>query len=117
VLHDPAEVQHRGLLTELLDHREVVRDQHVREPAIAAELGDELEDARLDRDVQRARRFVEDQHPWFDRERASDRHALALAARELVRVTVGHLGVEADLDEQLRDARVDLSSRDDPVRP
>ena len=117
VLDDTAEVQHRGLLAELLDHRQVVRDQHVGEPAFAPELGDELEDPRLHRDVERARRLVEDQHPGLDRERAGDRHALALAARELVRVAPGHLGIEADLGQQRSDPIVDLRSRNDPRGP
>ena len=40
---------------------------------------------------------------WIQGERAGDADALALAARELVRVTVDEVGVEADDFEQLLD--------------
>jgi hypothetical protein len=63
-----------------------------------------------------SRGLVEDKHPGLDRERAGDRHALALSARELVRVSPGHLGVEPDLGQQRGDPIVDLGSRNDPVR-
>ena len=39
---------------------------------------------RADLRVERAERLVEQQHPRLDRERAGERHALALAAGELV---------------------------------
>ena len=38
--------------------------------------------------VERAERLVEQQHPRLDRQRAGERHALALAAGELVRVAL-----------------------------
>ena len=51
--------------------------------------------------VERAERLVEQQHLGLDRERPGERHALALAARELRRVAVGE-AVEVD---ELRAAR------------
>ncbi len=45
--------------------------------------------------VERAERLVEQQHPRLDRERARQRHALALTAGELGRVALGVAG-EAD---------------------
>ena len=57
-----------------------------------AELGDEIahlgEDLRLDRDVERGRRLVGDDHRRAVQERDRDRDALAHAAGELVRVGV-----------------------------
>src|SRR3954451_3550226 len=43
--------------------------------------------------------------------RATRADALALAARQLVRVAVAQVGVEADLVEQLRDARLERGAR------
>ena len=54
--------------------------------------------------VQRAERLVEQQHARLHRERAGERHALALAARELRRVAVAEAG-QADELEQLVDPR------------
>ncbi len=62
VFDDAPEVEHCRLLAQLLDHGRVVRDQHVREPAFPAERRYQLEDARLDRDVERARRLVQHEH-------------------------------------------------------
>jgi hypothetical protein len=65
---------------------------------------------RLDRHVERADRLVEDHEVGLDRERARDREALALAARELVRIAVRSRGVEADHREQLVAPRGDLGA-------
>ena len=53
--------------------------------------------------VERAERLVEQQHLGLDRQRAGERHALALAARELRRVAVGEAAQVHEL-EQLVDA-------------
>ena len=53
--------------------------------------------------VERAERLVEQQHARLDRERAGERHALALAARELRGIAIGE-AVELHEREQLVDA-------------
>ena len=55
--------------------------------------------------VERAEGLVEQQHARLDRERAGERHALALAAGQLRRIAVGE-ALEADEVQQL----VDLGS-------
>ena len=60
--------------------------------------------------VERAERLVEQQHLGLDGERPRQRHALALAARELVRVAAG-VALEVHELQQLVDARVDLVLR------
>ena len=66
-----------------------------------------LPQLRADLRVQRAERLVQQQHARLDRERAGERHALALAAGELVRVAVLVAG-EPDDAEQLADLLSDL---------
>ena len=66
---------------------------------------EQVEDLRLDRDVERRDRLVADDQLRVQRERARDPDALALAARELVRVAVREARVEADDVEQLAHAR------------
>ena len=50
------------------------------------EIVEQVQDLRLDRDVERADRFVADDEVGVERERAGDADALALAAGEFVRV-------------------------------
>ena len=59
-------------------------------PEARLHFGEELQDLRLDRDVERRRRLVGDEQVGLVRERHRDHDALALPARELVRI-----GVEA----------------------
>ena len=61
-----------------------------------------LPQLRADLRVERAERLVQQQHARLDREGAGERHALALAAGELVRVAVLVAG-EPDDAEQLVD--------------
>ncbi len=55
-------------------------------PELAAQVVEQVEDGRLHRHVERRHRLVGDQQLRLERERAGDRHALALAAREVARV-------------------------------
>ena len=57
-------------------------------PSRSLQVAQQLEDLRLDRHVERGRRLVGDQQLRVARERHRDHHALAHAARELVRVVV-----------------------------
>ena len=70
------------------DDAEVVRDQDDRRAEALADVAHQVEDAGLDRDVERGRRLVGDQDLRVARERHRDHHALAHAARELVRILV-----------------------------
>ena len=65
---------------------EVVGDEHHRHAEARLQVGEKRQDARLDRDVERRRRLVGDEEIGVVRDRHGDHHALALAARELVRV-------------------------------
>ena len=70
------------------DDAEVVRDQDDRGAEPLADVAHQVEDPRLDRDVERRRRLVGDQHLRVAGERDRDHHALAHAAGELVRILV-----------------------------
>ena len=64
---------------------EVVGDEDVGDAELALQALQQVDDLRLHRDVERRDRLVADDQRGLDRERAGDRDALALAARELVR--------------------------------
>src|SRR3954462_9594112 len=92
------ELVHRGLLDlaarvhddhplrGFRDHAQVVGYEDHRRPELALELDDNVQDLRLNGNVQRGRRLVRDQHFRIARERYGDHGALTHAAGELVRV-------------------------------
>ncbi len=102
-LDDLAEVHHRDPVADVLDHRQVVGDEQVCQPEPLAQVGQQVEDLALDRHVERRDRLVADDELGLDRERPGDADALALTARELVRIAADVRRVEADDPEQVRD--------------
>ncbi len=100
---DLPEVHHGDPVGEELDGGQVVGDEQAAEPAVALQVGEQVEDGRLYGDVERGRRFVGDHQIGVAGERTGDGDALALAAGELVRMPVGVLGAQADLGEELLD--------------
>ena len=88
------------------DDREVVRDEQVREVELLLQLLEQVDDLRLDRDVERGDRLVRDDEVGVERERAGEPDPLALAAGELVRIAARGVGRQADDLEQLADALV-----------
>jgi len=67
------------------DDVQVVRDEDVGEAEVALQVLEQVQDLRLNRDVECRDRLVADDQLRVDRERARDTDPLALAARELVR--------------------------------
>src|SRR5437762_2559513 len=63
----------------------VVRDEEVRNPSLALQLDEQVEDRGLDRDVERGGRLVAEDEARLACEGPRDRHPLLEAARELVR--------------------------------
>ena len=115
-LDDLAEVHHRDAVAEELHGREVVADEQAREAELALQVAEEVEDGRLHGDVERRDRLVRDQQARRDAERAGQADALALAARELVRVAVAQLGAQADRVEELDDPLVERRAAREPVQ-
>ena len=114
-LDDLAQVHHRDPVGDVADDAEVVGDEHVGEPELVLQVLEQVDDLRLDRDVEGRDGLVGDDHLRLQRERAGDADALALAARELVREALDVLGREPDAVEQLLDAAVELLARGDAV--
>ena len=87
-LDHPSRVHDDDAIGELGDEPEVVRDQDGRGVGLVLRRLHDLDDLRLDRDVERGRRLVGDEDPRFVGDRHRDHRALSHAARELVRVLV-----------------------------
>ena len=104
-LDQPAQVHHPDPVADVLDDREVVGDEQVGQAELLLEVVEQVQDLALDRHVERRDGLVADDELGVEGERPGDADALALAARELVRVAVDVALVEADLAEQLPDQR------------
>ena len=85
-LHFPARIHHDHALRGLGDHAEIVRDQDHSGAELFLQVEDDVEDLRLDGDVERGGRLVGEQHLRIAGERHRDHHALAHAAGELMRI-------------------------------
>ena len=70
-------------------------------PELVAERFEELEDLRLDHDVERGRRLIADHDRRVAGERHRDHRPLAHPARQLVRVRLAALARDADKLEQI----------------
>ena len=81
-----AGVEHGDLVGDAPHHAEIVADEQHRQAAPALQLLQQVEDLRLDGDVERRRRLVEDQQVGLGRQRAGDQRALAHAAGQLMRI-------------------------------
>ena len=103
------EIHHRDARADVLDHRQIVRDEQVGEAEFLLQVFQQVDDLRLDRDVERGDRLVADDQLRRHRQRPGDADALALAAGELVRVAPHVVGAEADGLEQFDDALLELA--------
>src|SRR5690606_41430825 len=96
-LDDLAAVHDGDAPREHLDDREVVRDEDAREAVLALQLGEQLEDLGLDRDVERRGRLVRDEELGAQGGGTGDAHTMALTARALLRVGVADRTSEMQL--------------------
>ena len=103
-LGDAPGIHHRHPVRRLGDHAHVMGDEHHRRAMLARQALQHRDDLRLNRDVERGRRLVGDDERGFGAKRERDHHALAHAARELVRIVVDPLlgRRDADLGETAR---------------
>src|SRR5262245_36190838 len=83
LLHFATGIHHDDALRGFGHHAEIVGDQDHRRAKLALQIEDNLEDLRLDGDVERGRRLVGNQHLRVAGERHCDHRALAHAAGKL----------------------------------
>ena len=95
-LDRPTGVHHLHPVGDARDHAEVVGDQHDRRLQVLLDALHDVEDLRLDRDVERRRRLVGDEHVGLVGDRHRDHHPLAHAAGELVGILLARGGRAAE---------------------
>src|SRR4249920_773217 len=116
-LDDLSQVHDRNAVGDVPHHRQVVSDEEIREAELTLELLEQVHDLRLDRDVERRHRLVEDHHPRVEGERPCDADALPLAARELMWEAVRVLGREPDRAQELLHSAIPLASAVEAMDP
>src|SRR6185437_5211086 len=115
LLDDAAEIHDGDAVGEVLDDAEIMADEEIGEAEGLAQLDEEVQHLRLDRDVERRHRLVADDEFRLHRQRPGDADAGALPAGELMRVAA-HIGrVEADAAQQLVDIGGEFGAGDDAV--
>ena len=86
LLDHHALLHHRDAVGEAAHQVQVVRDEKERHSRLGAEVLEQLEDLQADGDIERSGRLIGDQQFRIAGERHGDHGALALPARELVRI-------------------------------
>lgn len=92
----------------LLDHAEVVADKQAGKAVALLQLGQQRQHLGAHRDVEGRHRLVGDHKGRFAYQRPGNRHTLALAAREFMRIALRMPGLQPDFVQHLRHARLPL---------
>src|SRR5438132_5871233 len=93
---DPAQIHHRHPMADMLDDGEVVGDKEIRKAMALLEVLKQIDNLRLHRNVEGANRLVANNELWANTKGAGDADPLALAAAELMRVSLGVLRIQPD---------------------
>ena len=111
---DPAGVHDGDLGGQLTDHGQVVADVDGRDPVAPAQAADGVEDMALRGDIEAGGGLVQDDERGPAGEGHSQRDALLLAARELMRVAPqqGRAGLQPDLRQHLQDPFPGITGED-----
>ena len=98
-----AEVHDADAVGDVLDDRQVVRDEHIGQILLFLQIEQQVDDLRLNGHVQRGDSLVADDELRLRGERAGDADTLPLAAGELVREAVQEVGRKAAVVHDLED--------------
>ena len=91
---DPAQIHDRDPMADVLDDGEVVGDEEISKAVALLEVLKQVNDLCLHRNVECANRLIANNELWPNTKGAGDADPLALAAAELMRVSLGVLRVQ-----------------------
>src|SRR5512132_1497439 len=98
-LFDATLVHHDDLVRQLERFLLIVRDEQARDTELTVELVEPASEVVTDLRVQRAERFVEEEHLGLGGKRTCERDALSLAARELTGIPLRERGHMDEVEE------------------
>ncbi len=114
LLDQLTQIHHRDLISEVLDCRQVMRDEQAREPKVPLQVREQIQYGGLDGHVECTRGLVRHQQPWFGDERPGDADPLALTTRQLVRCALCDLGAQPYTSECFRNLTCDVFATHQP---
>ena len=103
-LNHLTQIHNGNAIGNVLHDGQVVSDKQIRGTELVLEFLEQVQNLGLNGHIQSGNRLVADDQLGLQSERAGDADTLALAARELVRITVDVLGIQTDDVQQLADA-------------
>ncbi len=98
-----AQIHHRHVIGNIFHDRQIVRDEQIGQRQSLLQLDQQIDDLRLNRNIERRNRLVEHDKPRIDSQRTGNAHPLPLTAGEFVRIAVDVAGIEADLPQRFLD--------------
>src|SRR6266542_2663238 len=100
-LHHLSDIHDRYAIADVLDHTQVMRHEQIRQAKPFLKLQEEVENLRLNRDVECRDSFIGDHQARLEGKRSCDADPLTLAAAECVRVPPHVLRSESYESQQL----------------
>ena len=94
---DSAKIHHEDSLADMLYNGQIVGDEQIRQVVFALEINEQINNLRLDGNVERAHSFVTNDELRFNGEGTRDADPLALTAAEFMRVTIGVHGLQSNI--------------------
>lgn len=112
---DPPCIHHGDPVADVPNHPEIVRDENVRQPHVAFQVVEQVDDLRLHRNIERRNRLVRHHETRIHHQRAGDADPLPLTAGKRMRITGLVFGFEPDLQQHFIDAALKLRPLRHPV--
>ena len=88
VLYDLSQVHDCHIVTDVLDHRDIMGDKERGEVVLILEIHHEVEYLSLNRYIQCRDRLISQDKLWTQDDRSGDRDTLSLSSGELMRITL-----------------------------
>ena len=92
--HNLSPTQDDDLIADMLDDGKIVRNEQIGDPQLRLQICEQVDNLRLNTDIQRADRFIAYDERGFRREGARDPNPLSLAPAEFVRKPPQKLGLQ-----------------------
>ncbi len=98
-------------MADVLDHAQIMRNEKIGQVILVLQVHHQVDDLRLNRNIQRRDRFIADDQVGVQRQCPCDADALALAAGKFVRIGVHQRGTQPNPGEQRRHPILPLTRR------